>query len=177
MARPNNSAAITASVRGLREAKASFQALPEVFRDRLLAATETTLAEIVRGAKARVLSSPSVQTRNLYNAIGYTLTRSSGRGRAGIMSVTTTIQVGKRKVRVRGVVTAGTGGSALTSAGARVDRPSRRAHFVEFGTRNMPAEPFMVPAADSQKQPYLDRCRAAGKKAEADLAAIGGGRL
>lgn len=170
MARPNNSAAITASVQGQREAKAAFQAVPEVFRNRLLAATETTLSEIVRGARARVLASPSVRTRNLYNAIGYTLSKANGRGRAGIMNVTTTIQVGGRKVRVRGIITAGRGGSASTAAGARADRPARRAHFVEFGTSKMRAEPFMIPATEAQRQPHLRRCQAAGQEAERDLA-------
>src|SRR3954468_19457828 len=103
-------AGLAAKIQGLREAKAAFQALPEVFRNRLLAATETTLSEIVRAAKARVLSSPSVQTRNLYNAIGYSLTKSNGRGKAGIQNVTTTLQVNGRKIRVKGIITAGAGG-------------------------------------------------------------------
>jgi HK97 gp10 family phage protein len=105
----------------------------------------------------------------LYNAIGYTLTKTNGRGRAGIQNVTTTINVGGKRIKVKGIVTAGKGGSASTASGARVDRPSRRAHFVEFGTRRMPAEPFMIPAAESQVQPYLARCMAAGKQAEQDL--------
>src|SRR3954471_3099512 len=112
MATTPNSAAVGNYVQGLREAKAAFQAVPEVFRNRLLAATETTLSEIVRAAKARVLASPSVRTRNLYNAIGYTITKTNGRGRAGIQNVTTTINVGGRKVRVKGIVKAGAGGSA-----------------------------------------------------------------
>lgn len=175
--RPNSSAAIAAHVQGLREAKAAFQALPDVARDRLLDATETTLSEIKRAARAHLQASPSIQTRNLYNAVDYTLNKNSGRGRVGIVNTTSTIQVGTRKIRVKGVIRAGAGGSASTAKGARLDRPGRRAHFVEFGTRKMRAEPFMTPAAESQKQPYLDRCQKAGQLTERDLAAIGGARL
>lgn len=160
MARPNDPTAIAGHIRGLKEAKAAFQALEPTFRERLGAATETTVREIARAAQARLLASPSIQTRNLYNAVGWSYTPTNGRGRAGIQNVTTTIRVGTRRIRVKGIVTAGTG----------VDRPARRAHFVEFGTRHMRAEPFMVPAAESQTQPYLARVKAAGKQAEHDLA-------
>lgn len=37
----------------------------------------------------------------------------------------------------------------------------------------MPAEPFMIPATESQKAPYLDRCKRSGKTIEQDAAAIG----
>jgi hypothetical protein len=35
----------------------------------------------------------------------------------------------------------------------------------------MKAEPFMIPAADAEKAPYLQRCNQAGKLAERDLSA------
>lgn len=139
-------AGLTEYVQGLREAKAAFQALPVVFRDRLLSATETTASEIVRAARARVLASPSVQTRRLYDAIEYRITKTNGRARVGVTNV------------------------AFPDSRGFVDRPALRAHFVEFGTRNMPAEPFMIPAAESQTQHYLTRCQAAGREAERDLA-------
>jgi HK97 gp10 family phage protein len=155
-------------VRGLRDAKAAFQALPQIVRDNLGHATEVTVREIARGAQARLASSPSIVTRNLYNHVGWSYTKTNGRGRAGISAGSTTVSniAAKRTFKVKGVV---------MSRGGRtfVDRPSRRAHFVEFGTRNMPAEPFMIPAAHAEKQPYLDRCRAAGKGIEKDTAAIG----
>lgn len=175
--RPNNQAGIAGHIRGLREAKAAFQKLPEVVRANMLDAVETTVREIARGAQARLQASPSIQTRNLYNAVAWRVTKTNGRGRVGITSGTTTIQIGARKVRVKGIITAGRGGSASTSAGAKLDRPSRRAHFVEFGTRHHSAEPFMTPAAESQKQPFLVRARAAGKGIERDMATVGGGRL
>jgi HK97 gp10 family phage protein len=166
MARPIfNQAGLGAHVRGLSEAKAAFQRLPEVVRARMLAATETTVREIARGAQARLRASPSIQTRALHDHVAWKVTKSNGRGRVGIATGSTVIG----GTRVRGLVTAGRGGSALKSAGARIDKPSRRAHFVEFGTAHMPAEPFMLPAADAEKGHHLARCKAAGQEIERDL--------
>jgi HK97 gp10 family phage protein len=161
------------TIRGLREVKAAFQALPERMRTHLNEATETTLSEIVRHAKARIQASPSIDTRTLLNSIAYTLNKNNGRGRAGVSNGTTTINLGGVKVRLKGTLRVGRGGSALTSQGAKLMRPSRYAHLVEFGSRKMRAEPFMIPAAQSQENPYLDRCRRAGTEVEKDLAAIG----
>lgn len=160
-------------IRGFRAAKAAFQALPQVTRDRLNVATELTAREIARLAKANLLASPSVQTRALLNAVGWTMNAKSGRGRAGVANVTTTVTVGSRRIRVRGLLIAGRGGSARTAAGAKTVNPRRYAHLVEFGTRRFPAEPFMLPAAEAEKAPYLARCRATGRPIEQDLAAVG----
>lgn len=173
MARPNNSAAIAAHVQGLREAKAAFQAMPEAFRDRLFDATFVTCSEIARAAKGHIQTSPSIRTGALLNAIGFTVSQKNGRGKVGVMNVTSSVFVAGKRIKVKGIVTAGKGGSASTSKGASIVRPSQYAHLVEFGTRNMPAEPFMIPAAESQKALYLDRCKRASKDAEKDLAAIG----
>lgn len=178
MARPNSAAAIAGHVRGLREAKATFQKLPEITRDTMNEPTELTLREIVRHAKARLLASPSIHTRALYNNIGWTLNRKSGRGRAGVTSGSTTGffaagtgVAGELKRRtIKGVII----GSGRR---ARLVRPSRYAHLVEFGSRYMDAEPFMIPATETQKQPYLERCRAAGKQIERRMVAIGGRTL
>lgn len=161
----------------MRQAKAAFQALPETMRTYLNDATELTVMEIVRFAKARVLASPSVRTRALYNAIGWTMNRNNGRGKAGVQSVSTTLKVNGQRLRVKGIVTAGKGGSASRAAGARITNPRRYAHLVEFGSRRQAPEPFMVPAAQDQKAPYLDRCRRAGKQTEQSLASIGGRTL
>jgi HK97 gp10 family phage protein len=154
-----------ATIKGLIEARAAFQRLSEVFRERLADASATTASEIARGARARLLSSPSIRTRSLYNAVTFTSSRRTGWAKAGIAPGSTSIG----GVRVKGLVTTGKGGSASHAAGASIDIPSKRAHFVEFGTRHMPAEPFMIPSAEAQKLPYLDRCSRAGKLAEQDL--------
>lgn len=178
MARPNDQAAIKGYIRGLSEAKAAFQALPEAMRVRSLAATEITLSEIVRHAKLRLAANPSIQTRTLYNSIAYSLNKNSNRGKAGVTNVTSTVLFAHmggitRKIRVKGIIVAGKNGSASTSQGAKVIRPGRYAHLVEFGSKHMKAEPFMIPAAKTQEGPYLDRMKVAGREVEKDLAAIG----
>jgi len=173
MARPNSESAIAGHVQGLREAKAAFQALPEIVREAMLEATETTLSEIVRHARARLQSSPSIRTRALYNQIGFTLNRKSGRGRAGIMAGTTTFVSAGKRIRIKGIYRKNADGTW----NSKKIQPSRYGPKVEFGTKSMSAEPFMVPAAESQEQPYLARCQAAGRTIETKMAAIGGGRL
>lgn len=164
MARPNNATAIAGHIQGLKEAKAAFQALEPTFREYMADATEITVKETARAAQNRLQSSPSIQTRNLYNAVDWTMNRNNGRGRAGVKSGTTTFVSAGRKIKIKGIYKQNAAG-----AWSKKDQPSRRAHFIEFGTKTMPAEPFMVPALESQKGPYLERVRAAGKKAERDL--------
>jgi HK97 gp10 family phage protein len=140
-----NNAALQNKIKGMREAKAAFQALPDVTRDRMLDATETTVREIVRFARGRIQSSPSIRTRQLLNHIDWKVNKQNGRGKAGVSNGVTPLRM----------------------------QPYQYAHFVELGTSHSPAEPFMLPAAEDQKQPYLARCRAAGKAIESDTAAIG----
>lgn len=156
-------------IQGLREAKRAFQALPAVSREAFLAATDLTVREIVREARARLLASPSIRTRNLYTAVTSAVTPTNGRGRVGIgvlrhvaYDITT-----RKRTRFKG---------RFVKKGRRLmlARPDQYARFVEFGTKNMRAEPFMVPAAEGQTQPFLDRCRAAGRGIERNTAAIGG---
>lgn len=165
-------AALAVKIQGLREAKRAFQALPEVTRDAMLGAVEMTASEMVRAARARLQSSPSIRTRSLYNALAYRVTKTNGRAKVGVTPMSTTVHmVGTREKRKFK-------GRLLTRAGRQqVVRPDRYAHLVEFGTRKMPAEPFMIPAAEGQKGPFLDRCRAAGRKIEQGAAAAGGRTL
>jgi len=173
MGRPNSAVAIAGHIQGLREAKAAFQALPAVVREGMLAAVETTAQEIARQARSRIQSSPSIQTKTLLNSIGYKLTKTSGRAKVGVGNGTSTVSSGGKNVRVKGRLIAGRGGSALKSMGAKLIRPSRYAHLVEFGSRKMAAEPFMLPSARAQAQPFLDRCIRAGKAIETNMAAVG----
>ena len=173
--RPNNAWAIAGHVQGLREAKAAFQKLPEVVRDNMNDATETSVREGARLAQANLSRSPSIDTRALHDHVGWAMNRKAGRGSFGIKrAVTTFTDLASRKtVRVKGIIRVNSKGGAF----GRVDKPSRRAHFVEFGTSKMPAEPFMIPAAESLRGEYLDRCLRAGKDIERDMSAVGGGRL
>lgn len=174
MARPNNAAAIRGYIQGLSEAKARFQALPEVTRDAFNAATETTLSEVRRIARQHLVASPSIRTRALYNAVNYRLNKKSGIGVVGIESGTTTMQVSGTKVKVKGTVIAGAGGSALTSKGAMLVRPTRYAHLVEFGRARAKAEPFMRPAVATQKPAFEQRMRDAGKGVERKMSTTSG---
>lgn len=176
-ARPNNAAAIAAYIAGAKAAKAAFQALPGVVRDGMLDATETTVREIARHAQANILSSPSVQTRSLYNHIAWSVTKTNGRGRVGVSSGETRMVVNGKKVNVKGIVVSGRGGSALKSAGAKLIRPSRYAHLIEFGTSRFDAEPFMIPAAEAQRQPYEERCARAGAGIERNMSMVGARNL
>lgn len=175
MARPNDAYAIAGYVQGLREAKAAFQALPEITRDAMNDATFTTVSEIARLAKQRVLTSPSVQTRTLYNALGFTMNYKNGRGRAGIQNVTTRVSntAIRKTFKVKGRIVSRVSRDGKVSQ--RIVRPSKYGHLVEFGGRGgkMPAEPFMIPATESQKGPYLERCTRAGKQIEQQAANIG----
>lgn len=169
------SPALAKHVQGLREAKAAFQAMPDAARLRLLSATEMTVREIARGAKQRLQSSPSVRTRALLNHVVWTINKKNGRGRVGISAGSTTIRnpqmggIGRNTRKIKGIVVRSARG------GARLDMPSRRAHFVEFGTQEMKAEPFMIPATEAEQQPYLSRCKGIGRLLEQDVAKIGGG--
>lgn len=175
MARPNNAAAIGGYIQGLREAKAQFQRLPEVVRDHLNGATEISVKAIARQAQATIQASPSIDTRALYDHIGWAMNWKAGRGSAGVRRATTSYRSysGARLRRVKGLVRA----SARAKKGYVVDQPASRAHFVEFGTPKMRAEPFMIPAAEAQKGPYLERAMRAGKGIERDMSTVGGGRL
>ena len=168
--------AVQGHIAGLRQAKAAFQALPELTRDAMAAATFTTVSEIARIAKQKLLANGSIQTRTLYNAIGFTMNTKNGRGRVGIQNVTTRVSndlSSKRTFRVKGRVVTTVGRSGVATS--RIVRPSKYGHLVEFGGRGgkMRAAPFMLPAAENQKAPYLDRCKRAGKVIEQQTAAIG----
>ena len=173
MARPNHAGAIAAHIQGMRELKAQFQRLPEVVRNIVNDETEWAVQEGARRAQAILRQSPSIQTRALHDHVGWAMHRRAGRGSFGITRATTVFTIGGTRVRVKGLVRAGAGGSARTSQGATRDQPSRRAHFIEFGARHMPAEPFIVPAAVSVKGDYLDRVVRARTRIERDMSTVG----
>lgn len=191
MARPNNAAAISAYITGMREAKAKFKALPVFMQEKRLSVNAATVAAVALGARQRLLASPSIQTRSLLNHVQWKITKTNGQALAGVTSGSTvqqvTVRVGNaavlKKIRSKGIIIAGRGGSALTSQGAKIIKPSRYAHLVEFGMSKAPAEPFMIPATNAQKEPHLQRWRAAGRELEREMAGIsslpstGGGLL
>ena len=60
-------------------------------------------------------------------------------------------------------------GIARTRGAAGRDAPSVYAPLVEFGTSRSRGAPFMTPAAEGQRRPFLTRLRRAGKQTERDL--------
>lgn len=182
MARPNNQTAIANHIQGMRELKAKFQALPEASRVAFNKATWTTMSEIRRLARQHLMSSPAIRTRALYDHVDFKLNEKNGIGVVGIKTATTTMTISSgvtggivsRKVRVKGIVVAGEGGSALTSKGAKFIRPSRYAHLIEFGRAKAKAEPFMRPAVQAQKGHYESRMRDAARGVERTLSTTSG---
>jgi HK97 gp10 family phage protein len=147
-------------IRGLYEAIAAFAALPQVYREELNIGTAATTTAVEVGAKAHVVASPSIRTRALLTHITSQMNTSTGRGRIGVAQggVTYTVErKGTTRHRARIVI--------------RRAVPSKYAHFVEFGTKHMPAEPFLIPSARAQRDPYIDRCKAAVARANDRLKA------
>lgn len=151
----------------MRTLKAQFAKLPAVVQEHMNDATLVSVQQGARNAQANLLRSPSIDTRALHDHVGWAMNPKAGRGSFGVKVSTFTVkttanfmrgEIGGRKIRVKGIV-----------SGNRLDKPWRRAHFVEFGTTKMPAEPFMIPAAESIRNVYLDRCMRAGKGIERDM--------
>jgi phage terminase small subunit len=151
---------IAAHIQGLREAKAAFNALPQIVRENMLAATETTVREIARGAQARLESSPSIRTRALYNHVAWKVTPTNGRGRVGIATGTTTSVVAGVKVRVKGIQTEAV---ARDSADA-VRAPGRTRHAAYArGTLHAAgggsAETALPGALQGRREGHREGCR------------------
>jgi HK97 gp10 family phage protein len=51
--------------------------------------------------------------------------------------------------------------------------PAFYGHFIEFGTVNQSAHPFMLPAVESERDHHDRRLLDAGKKVEKDVASVG----
>lgn len=143
---------MTATIQGLPQMRAAFKRAPEVLKAQLNNATEATVKAVKLSAQQRV----PVDTGTLRDHIEGRFSRQTGFGRVGI---------GDGRVAI-----GGRGGSALRSAGARLLEARKYAHFVEFGTSRVTAQPFMLPAAESQRIHYAARLRVAGAQAERQLA-------
>ena len=147
------------SVLGVKEAIAAFRKAEPAFRARMNEATEDTAIALWKAEKTRV----PVATGILGEHLAWTMSKATGRARVGIRP-----------------------GAVLDNRN-RLHRPTKYGHLAEFGHRTrsggfVQGKPFAIPATEGQRQPYLERCRAAAQKAERDLAqqadlTIGGGRL
>lgn len=134
-----------AAIKGMVACRAAFKALPDITREALADAVQETAAHIRLGAIFRV----PVRYGFLRNHIDMRVDRKTGTGFVGV-----------RK------------GAEVTPDG-HLAQPTKYAHLVEFGTIHIEARPFMIPSAEEQRRPFLDRCKQSGKKIERDTATIG----
>jgi hypothetical protein len=147
-------AKVAAKVQGLREAKAKLLAIPEATRQAMAAAIEQTAAVTAHAAAQNVRLN---RFGYLKRAIGYKFYPRTLRAVVGVSNQAYWVHLPNgRMIRIQ---------------------PSRYDNLVEFGRagRPMPTAPFMLPAAESQRQPYAQRVRAEMKKAERDLSVSRGG--
>lgn len=141
----------TVKVEGLRELGAAMRGLSEKVNKRIAASATGGAAKVIKTAAVRnVVSSPSVDTGSLRDAV---IVKKLGRSESSATSehiVTVRYRGGKRKSKTK-------------------QSTAPHAHFVEFGTVKMPAEPFLRPAFDSHKTEALnvmiDRLRSGIAKA------------
>jgi hypothetical protein len=142
-----------AAVQGLKEVTAAFRRLPEIAQLRLGEATEQTAFAVLQRSRAAV----RVRSGSLKSALNYSFNAKTGEAKVGV-----------ERDALGGAAAAG------------VAMPSKYAHLVEFGhggPHPAPAHPFMIPAVEAEREPYLDRCHRAGQAIERDMAAIGGSFL
>lgn len=137
------------AIKGMAACRAAFKALPDVSREALADAVEETAIRIRAGAVSRV----PVRYGFLRNHIDMRVNRKTGSGVVGVTK------------------------GAETTPDGHLANPRKYAHLVEFGTIHSEARPFMIPSAEEQRGPFLQRCKEAGKKIERDTATIGSRNL
>ena len=172
------------SVGGLRAATAAFRALPDASQRLLNEATEQTANAIL--AKAR----RNVPVRRGKGFLGYaggalraamdsSISQKTGIGLVGLTRSNRWVSTGKGRPKRQAGSTIYLAGKTGTAAGGRTISPAKYGHLVEFGhggPKPAPPHPFMIPAAESERLPYLDRCRQAGADLEREFD-IGSGDL
>ena len=127
-------------VDGLRALGQAMKALGNEVGTRIArSATAAAAKPVRREAVARIVSSPSVDTGSLRDAV---IVKRAGKGE-------TTGLTSEHLVTVRGR------GKPFNKKGQKVAR-APHAHLVEFGTVNMPAEPFLRPAFEAKKREAVD---------------------
>ncbi len=132
-------------VRGLAAAKAAFKALPDIAREAVADATEETAEQIRAGAVRRV-------------PVLYGFLRD---------------HIAKRMSRRTGIAVVGIEKGSATTPDGKTVYPSVYGRYAEFGTVHHPPHPFILPAAEEQRLPYLQRVKESGRIIERDMAAIG----
>jgi len=130
---------------GSKELEALLKKLPERVAEKVtLGALRTGGRVIAKAARDSVRASPAVDSGMLEKSIT-TRTRKSGRAKSAPKIVSVGV-ARKTAMVVR------KGRKKATKAS-----PARYAHLVEFGTENMPAEPFLRPAVELKGEEAIKR--------------------
>jgi len=121
-------------VKGLRELGKALKDLGNAVGLKVSRGATAAGARVVRKqAVANIEAAPSIETGSLRDAV---IVKRAGRGESSLTS--------EHLVTVRGR------GKPYNKKGQRIAR-APHAHLVEFGTVNMPAEPFLRPAYEQKK--------------------------
>lgn len=139
----------TFKVEGLRELGESMRALGSEVAVRISASMTGAAAKVVKTAAVRnIESSPSIETGSLRDSV---IVKKIPKSQTRLTSEHIVTVRGRGKIIRRGKKK----GERQTSA--------PHAHFVEFGTVNMPAEPFLRPALDRNQQRAAEVMKETGK--------------
>lgn len=157
---------IRGKVTGTQAIKATLAAMPQIVRDRLGEAIQTTASEITRVAKGNV----PVRTGTLRDHIDFSYSPTYCRAKVGITPGTVVIQ-GAQTQTFKKVTRSFA--ATYKALGWKVYRASHYAHLVEFGHGQVAAHPFLGPAFTGEQR-YLDaRMQAAQRGSITDLANVG----
>jgi hypothetical protein len=168
------------SVGGLGAAIKAFQSLPIESQRLLNKATEDTATALMLKARANIPVRKGkgflgYQGGALRAALDSSMSQKTGIALVGLTR--STRWVGKSGSKRNAGSTVYLAGKTGTAAGGKVISPAKYGHLVEFGSRarawksgkstgSMPAHPFMIPAAESERANYLTRCHEAGAAIE-----------
>lgn len=146
------------TVRGLSQAKAVFRRLPaetqQVYTDVAIAPTAEAIVTV---AQSRLFPGHGFRTGQLKKSLGAVVDPKTGSARVGIRLGFNILAVGRTR-------------SGFSH------RPTKIGHLVEFGhggKHKAEATPFMVPAANGQRTPFLLRAKNAGRVLENRMVEVG----
>lgn len=121
-------------VKGLRELGENMRKLSAKVSNRIASQATNAAAQLVKKqAKVNIQTSPSVVTRSLLESV---IVKKIPKSQHDVTSM--------HAVTVRGR------GKKIKKTGM-LQKAAPHAHFVEFGTVKMPAEPFLAPAFEQEK--------------------------
>ncbi len=131
-------ASVTIKVDGLRELGERMRNLSAKTANQFsYRATGKAASLVKKEAKRNIQKSPSIVTRSLLNAV-----------------IAKKIPKSKTALTAEHIVTVRRKKTGRKTKTLQATAPHAR--FVEFGTRNMPAEPFLRPALDQNIQPSIN---------------------